>query len=52
MVINSTGISGRPASLRRVHRSMALSEMRELMMQEVGEPCIEDVIFSNFLVQR
>ena len=27
MVINSTGISGRPASLRRVHRSMALSEL-------------------------
>ncbi len=37
---------------REVVRSMALTEMRELMMQEEGEPCIDDVIFSNFLVQR
>ncbi|MGI9380922.1 MAG: ROK family transcriptional regulator, partial [Methyloligellaceae bacterium] len=27
MVINTTGISGRPASLRRAHRSMALREL-------------------------
>ncbi len=33
-------------------RSMALTQVREILMQEEGEPCVEDVIFSNFLVQR
>lgn len=42
----STG-SGREAL-----RAEALAEMRALLEAEEGEPCIEDVLFTNFIVQR
>ena len=33
-------------------RQQALSELRDIMQTESGEPVIEDLVFSNFVVQH
>lgn len=33
-------------------RAEALAEIRSILQAEEGEPCVEDVLFTNFIVQR
>jgi flagellar protein FliL len=33
-------------------RQQALTELRDIMQEESGEPVIEDLVFSNFVVQH
>ena len=37
---------------REVMRKEALDEIRNMMIREEGAPLVEDVIFTNFVVQR
>ncbi|MEM7079055.1 MAG: flagellar basal body-associated FliL family protein [Pseudomonadota bacterium] len=37
---------------RQTIKAEALSELRDILQEEVGEPFIEDLMFTNFVVQR
>jgi len=37
---------------RELIRTEALAELRTILEIEEGEPCIDDLMFTNFIVQR
>ena len=40
-----------PAGRNKI-RTVALHDLRAFLKKETGKPCIEDLFFTNFLVQR